>query len=104
MMRRSVLAVLLKLHKNERHAVWLTAAAADTSCLGSRRSESVTCYGYRIFSLGGQGKDNGASPCYLAGGDKLAVSVGYGHIKIILMKSAGYKICVNRYRKPASAV
>lgn len=103
MVRRLVSAVLLKLHENERHAVCLTAAAAYTPCLSSRRSESAACYCYRIFSLGGQCKDNGASLCNLARGNKVAVSVGDGHVEIIRRGKTGCKIVVNSYRKPAFA-
>ena len=102
-MRRLVSAVLLKLHENKRHAVCLTAAAADTPCLRSRRSKSAARYGYSIFSLGGQRQDNGASPCNLARSNKVAVSVGDGHIEIIGRGKTGCKIVVNSYRKPAFA-
>ena len=103
MIRRLVSAVLFKLHENKRHAVCLTAAAADTPCLRSRRSKSAACYGYSIFSLGGQRQDNGASPCNLSRGNKVAVSVGDGHIEIIGRGKTGCKIVVNSYRKPAFA-
>ena len=103
-MRRLVSAVLLKLHENKRHAVCLTAAAADTPCLRSRRRESAACYCYRIFTLGGQCQDNGASLCNLARSDKVAVYVGDGHVEIIRRCDTGCKIVVNCYRKPAFAV
>ena len=103
MVRRLVSAVLLKLHENERHAVCLTAAAAYTPCLSSRRSKSAARYGYSIFSLGGQRQDNGASLRDFARSNKVAVSVGDGHIEIIGRGKTGCKIVVNCYRKSAFA-
>ena len=102
-MRRLVSAVLFKLHENKRHAVCLTAAAADTPCLRSRRSKSAARYGYSIFSLGGQGHNNGASLRDFARSNKVAVAVYNGHVEIIGRGKTGCKIVVNSYRKPAFA-
>lgn len=102
MVRRLALTVI-KLHKNKRHAVCLTAAAANTPCLCSWRSAGAACYSYCIFTLGGHCQYNGASTCHLARGNKIAASVGDGHVEIIRLKGAGCKIVVNSYRKPAFA-